>query len=142
LLRVFSDATGGPRIIPVYRHKTSTTGIGIVETEWTHRSFIFVADVRGPPMGYGYINIVDSTNDGLHLAGGARGEALICSAYLVLDAAFAEGPDAQSVGDDAINEIIRTRNCVYVCRTAKRLSLMAHRDSREHRFGGAIYAKL
>ena len=52
LYAMLSDALGGPRISPVHRPKLYPIGIGIVESERTHHSFGFVADVHGPPTGY------------------------------------------------------------------------------------------
>jgi hypothetical protein len=117
---MLSDALGGPRIESVYRPQPYPIGMGSVETEWTHRSFGFVADVHGPPTGYGHINIVDPPTTPF-TALVQQGEAPISSAYLVLDAASAEGPAVQSIGlsveDDASTESILLRVCVHHPRT-------------------------
>jgi hypothetical protein len=92
---MLSNAVNVPRIVCVHRVAPYDIGMVMNENEWTGRVFSSVGDVHGPPMSSGHINIVDFPNDTFYVAGGTGNGAnsLRVPTPMVLDAAFAEGPN-------------------------------------------------
>ena len=108
---VGDDAEGVGKIVLVHRPVRYPVSMGQPATPWDNRSFAFVGDVQGPG---GHINIVEFPADAFHIAGGGQ---LHVPTAVVLDAAFAVGPDVASIGPyangDAGTDVIRTRQYMY-----------------------------
>jgi hypothetical protein len=113
------NTVNDPRIVCVHGVAQYDIGMGMDDNEWTCSVFDSVGDVHGPPTGAGHINIVNFPNDAFHLTGGPGNGAnlLRVPPLMILDAAFAEGPNVQNVGlfdNDIGTDVLRTRYFIYI----------------------------